>query len=86
VVGRFRSLDKLVRQEVPLPYSWEEKRDAVREAAATLTIAAALSVWSDAQLVELYNKTSAFRPTFGKADYESRGGLVIGAVAAARLS
>jgi hypothetical protein len=82
-VSRFRSLQALVGERVSLPYSWEDRRDALREAAATLTIAAAISPWRDDQLVELYEMTKSFRPPMGKADYEARGGLVIGAVAPA---
>lgn len=81
VIDRFRGLQGIVRQRVPLPHSWDAEREAIREAAATLTIAAAISSWRDDQLVELFNRTAAFRPAFGSADYEARGSLVIGAVA-----
>ena len=84
VIGRYRSLQALVIKHIKLPWDTEERREALREAAAALTVAAAVSHWSDAQLVSLYAMTAPFKPTFGKTDYEARGGLVIGAVAATK--
>lgn len=80
VVGRFRSLVDYVVSGVPLPSSHEHRREAIREAAAMLTIAAATSPWNDAQLIELFNMTDAFQPRYGAPDFEARGGLVVGAV------
>ena len=80
-IERYRGLQALVRQRVQLPMSWEAQREAIRETAATLTIAAAISSWRDDQLIELFDRTASFKPMFGAADYESRGSLVIGACA-----
>jgi hypothetical protein len=80
VVQRFRSLSRMVSSHVRLPYGYEEQRDAIRDASATLAIAAAVSSHDDQQLIELFNFTEPFRPMFGQADYEARGALVVGAV------
>ncbi|MCU0653838.1 MAG: hypothetical protein MUF64_00630 [Polyangiaceae bacterium] len=83
VVTRYRGLTEAVSRGVTsLPYGSQDRRDAVREAAATLTIAGSMSDWRDDQLVTLFNRTESFQGS--KPDFESRGVLVIGAVSAAR--